>query len=132
METRKYVFSQTLTVLVGELIFSAVMVGIFAVLGKLDASVLLGAAAGSLIATVNFFIMALCASLAADKAEHQDIKGGQALIQMSYTGRLLALFLILVICAKSGVFNVIALAVPLVFTRPTLTIAELFKKKGGK
>lgn len=132
METRKYVFSQTLTVLVGELIFSAVMVGIFAVLGKLDASVLLGAAAGSLIATVNFFIMALCASLAADKAEHQDIKGGQTLIQMSYTGRLLALFLILVICAKSGVFNVIALAVPLVFTRPTLTIAELFKKKGGK
>ena len=53
------------------------------------------------------------------------------LVQMSYMGRLIGLFLILVICAKSGVFNLIALALPLVFTRPILTVAEFIHKKGG-
>lgn len=131
METRKYVFSQTLTVLAGEVILSAVMVGIFALLDRFDWSVLWGAAAGSLIATLNFFIMALCAGLAANKAEKQDVKGGQALLQMSYMGRLIGLFVVLVICAKAEVFNLIALVIPLAFTRPTLTIAEFINKKGG-
>ena len=35
-------------------------------------------------------------------------------------------------CAKSGVFNLFALVLPLVFVRPVLTIAEFFRKTGGK
>lgn len=130
MENRKYITSQTLIVLTGELILSAVMVGIFAVLGYFDISVVFGAAAGTLIATVNHLILMLGVIAASAKAEKQDIKGGQALVQMSYMGRLIGLFLILVLCAKSGVFNLIALALPLAFTRPILTIAEYFNKKG--
>ena len=63
--------------------------------------------------------------------EAQDITGGQKLIQLSYSGRMLVLFLLLFLCAKSGRFHVLALAIPLVFTRPILTVSELFKKKGG-
>lgn len=131
MDSRKLIFSQTLIMLVGELLLSAVMVGIFALAGHFDTSVLLGAAVGSVLATVNFFIMVLGANLAADKAEKQDVKGGQALIQLSYTGRLIALFVILVLCARSGAFNLLALVIPLVFIRPILTISEFLKKKGG-
>ena len=131
MDNRKYILSQTAAILIGELVFSALMVGIFAVLGFFDRSVVLGAAAGSLIATVNHLILMLGVLAASAKAEKQDVKGGQMLVQLSYMGRLIGLFLILVLCAKSGTFNLIALVLPLVFTRPVLTIAELFNKKGG-
>lgn len=131
METRKYVLTQALTVLVCELILSAVMVAVFAVLGYYDRGVLLGAAAGSLIATLNHTLLVIGVVAASDKAENQDVKGGQATIQLSYMGRLIGLFLVLVLCAKSGLFNVLALAIPLLFTRPILTIADHFKKKKG-
>lgn len=131
MNSRKIVFCETSIVAAGELICCAAMVGVFALLGKFDPSVLLGAAAGSLLAIANFFAMALCANLAADRAEKQDIRGGQVLIQMSYLGRLAALFLVLILCARSGLFNLIALVIPLVFTRPVLTVSDFFNKKGG-
>lgn len=131
MDNRKYILSQGLIVLIGELVLSALMVGVFAILGYFDLSVVLGAAAGSAIATVNHLVLVFGVLAASSKAEKQDVKGGQMLVQMSYMGRLIGLFLILVLCAKSGVFNLIALALPLVFTRPVLTIAEHLTKKGG-
>ena len=131
MDNRKFVLSQVLTVLIGELILSALMVAVFSVLGYFDLSVVFGAAAGAAIATVNHTILILSVMAASSKAEQQDVKGGQALVQMSYIGRLAGLFLVLVLCAKSGIFNLIALVLPLVFTRPILTFAELIHKKGG-
>ena len=131
MDNRKYILSQGLIVLIGELVLSALMVGVFAILGYFDLSVVLGAAVGSAIATVNHLVLVFGVLAASSKAEQQDVKGGQMLVQMSYMGRLIGLFLILVLCAKSGVFNLIALALPLVFTRPVLTIAEHLNKKGG-
>jgi len=132
MNSKSILFQETRTIAVGMVICTAVMIGIFALLGKYDTSVLLGAAAGALLSTGNFFLMALGTTLAADKAENQDVKGGQALIQMSYLGRMIGLFLLLALCAKSGKCNVLALVIPLVFVRPILTIAEMFKKKGGQ
>ena len=131
MDNRKDVFSQVLTVLIGELLLSALMVGVFAILGYFDLSVVLGAAAGTVITTLNHLVLVLSVMAASEKAEKQDVKGGQALVQMSYMGRLIGLFLILVLCAKSGIFNLIALVIPLVFTRPVLTITEKYNKKGG-
>ena len=132
MDSRKYVYRTTGMVLLGELLLCAAMIGVFALFGKFTLSVIWGALMGAAVAAANFFIMALCADLAADKAENQDVQGGKALIQKSYAGRLLLLFLVLILCAKSGVFNLIALVLPLAFVRPILTIYELFhKKKGG-
>ena len=122
---------QVLPVLIGQLLLSALMVGVFAALGYFDTGVVYGAAAGALIATLNHLVLVFGVVAASDKAEKQDVKGGQALVQISYTGRLIVLFLILVLCAKSGVFNLLALVLPLAFTRPILTVAEFFKKKGG-
>ena len=131
MDNRKYVFSQVLTVLIGELLLSALMVAVFAILGHFDKSVGYGAAAGAVITTLNHLVLVLSVMAASEKAEKQDVKGGQMLIQMSYFGRTIGLFLILVLCAKSGIFNLIALVIPLVFTRPILTITEKYNKKGG-
>ena len=131
MDNRKFVRSQVFSVLIGELILSSLMVAVFAVLGYFDFSVVLGAIAGIVIAATNHTFLILGVLAASRKAENQDVKGGQSLVQMSYIGRLAGLFLVLVLCAKSGVFNLIALVLPLVFTRPILTFAELIHKKGG-
>lgn len=132
MDNRKYVLTQTLAVLAGEVVLSALMVGVFAVLGYFDISVVLGAAVGAVLATVNHLVLVLGVMAASAKAEKQDVRGGQTLVQLSYMGRLIGLFLILVLCAKSGVFNLIALVIPLTFARPILTITDhVMNKKGG-
>ena len=130
MDSRRFVLKETAIVLLGEILCSGAMVGIFALLGKYDSAVLLGAAVGAVLATLNFFFMAVGATLAADKAENQNVKGGKAMIQASYLIRLGGLFAILFAFAKSGLCNVIALVVPLIFVRPVLTIAEFFRKPG--
>ena len=125
MESRKIVYHETGIVATGVAVCTAVMVLIFVLLGKFSLSVLWGGLAGAVISIGNFFFMAV------GKAEAQDVKGGTILVRNSYILRLLVLFVILFACAKSGVFNLIALVLPLVFVRPTLTVAEFFRKKGA-
>ena len=132
MDSKKIVYQETGIVAIGVLICTAVMIGAFALLGKYDTSVLLGGIVGALIATANHAVLVAGVMIASKKAENQDTKGGQSVIQLSYMGRLLVLFLILVLCAKSEVFHLLALVIPLLFTRPILTVTDHFiQKKGG-
>lgn len=131
MESRKIVFRETAVVLVGQALCIGIMLAVFAMLRKFDITVLLGGLMGGLLAVGNFFFMAVAATLAADRAEQQDVEGGKKLMKASYPVRLLVLAVILVACIKSGWFHVLALVLPLAFTRPILTMAEFFKKKGA-
>jgi len=127
-ESRKLVLKETALIAAGEAICVALMCGVYALIGKFALSVLLGGLVGLLVATGNFFGLAVVATLAADKAEAGDPASGQKLMKSSYPIRLLVMAGILILCAKSGVFVVLALVLPLVFVRPILTIAEFFKK----
>ena len=130
MNSKNTAFRDTGIIAVGQVLCTAAMILVFALVGKYSLSVLLGGLLGAAVATANFFIMSFVANLAADKAASQDVAGGQKMIQLSYTGRMLGTFLVLILLAKSGHFHALALVLPLAFTRPILTIAELFKKKG--
>lgn len=132
MDSRKIVYKETAVVAIGEAICVAVMLAVFYLLGYFDRKVLLGGIIGGVVTVANFFFMAVGTSLAADKAEAQDVKGGQAVIKSSYLLRMVVLFVIFFACVKSGLCNVISLVVPLVFVRPVLTIGEFFRKKGEK
>lgn len=123
-------YKQTGVVALGELIGAAAMIGVFALVGKYSTSVLLGGIVGAALATANFFFLTLFANMAADKAEKQDVAGGQKLIQLSYLGRMICMVAILVLCAVLGL-HPLALVIPLVFERPILTIDELIRKKKG-
>lgn len=130
-ESRKFVLKQTLIIFVGVLIFSALMCGVYALLGKFSLKVVLGGLVGTVVATGNFFFMAMVATLAADRAQQQDVETGKKMLKGSYPLRLLVMAAVLVLCAISGWFDVLALVLPLVFVRPVLTITEFFKKKGA-
>ena len=132
MNSRKYVIQETLRVAIGVAVCVAAMIGIFALLGQFSREVVLGSIVGGLVAVGNFFFMAVGVTLAADKAENQDVKAGKALISSSYTVRLIVMAVVLFAAAKSGYCNVFALVIPLVFVRPVLTVGEFFRKSGDK
>lgn len=136
-ESRKDVLRQTGIVAVGQLICTAVMIGVF-VLVKVSTDVkytmlpvILGGIVGSILAVGNFFSLALVATVAADRAERQDLEGAQKLIKGSYPIRLLVLAGLLVLCAITDWFHILALVLPLAFVRISLSVYEFFRKKGG-
>ena len=131
MESRNYVLKQTGVVALGQAACVAAMIGVFALLGYFDYTVVLGGLMGAVVATLNFLFMAIGVSLAADKAQEQNVKSGKSMVTGSYMIRIILMFVVLFACAKSGHFHVIALVLPLVFVRPVLTIAEFFQKKGS-
>lgn len=130
MNYRKIALHETGIIAIGVLIGTAILVGIFALLGKFTPSVLLGGIIGAILTIANFFVMAVISTLAADRAEQQDTEGGKKLIKSSYPIRLLVLAVLLIVFAKSGFCNVITLVLPLAFVRPTITISEFFRKNG--
>ena len=132
MESRKIVYKDTAVVAIGEVIGIALMLLVFVMAGYFNLTVLLGGIMGGILAVGNFFLMSYFAVKAADKAQNQDVAGGQKLIHLSYTGRMIGLLVALVLLAKSGWFHVLALAIPLIFPRPALTAAEFIQKKGGR
>lgn len=129
MDSRKVVMNETAVIAVGELVCSGVMVGVFAALGHFDLTVLWSALAGCGIVIANYFFLAVVVSLAADKAESGEVERAKKMVQTSSMVRLLCLGIALFLCIWLGA-NVIALALPLVFMRPILMVAEFFGKKG--
>lgn len=130
MDSRKYVLTQTGIIAAGQAVGVGIMLAVFGLLGKFDYTVVLGGLAGALVATLNFFFMAVSLTLASDRAVQQDVKGGKGMVKSSYAIRTIVMFAVLFACAKSGHFHVIALVVPLLLVQPTLMIAEFFRKKG--
>jgi hypothetical protein len=130
MDSRKFVLKETGIVALGQAVCIALLIGIFALLGKFDTAVWLGGIAGGVLAVANFFFMAISASVASEKAVAQDVKGGQLTMRLSYMVRLAVIFIILFALVKSGVCNVFTAVLPLAFTRPILFVAEFFRKSG--
>lgn len=130
MNTRRFVLRETGMLAIGELLCAGATVGIFAILGHYDTTVLVGAIIGCVLAVGNFFMMAVAAEAAADKAMNADVKGGKATVKTSMQLRLIVLFALLVIFAKSGLCHPIAMVVPLLLVRPVITVAEFFRKAG--
>ena len=130
-ESRKLVFKETAIIAIGEVVCVALMCAVYALIGRFSVAVMLSGFIGLLVATGNFFALAVVATLAADRAEAGDSLAGQKLMKSSYPIRLLVMAVVLILCAKSGYFDVLALVLPLVFVRPVLTVAEFFRKKGA-
>ena len=132
-QSRKEVLKQTLIIAIGQAVGTALMIGVFLALQKFEMKVVWGALVGNILAIGNFFFMAVVATLAADRAEKQDVEGGKKLVKGSYPIRFLVLAGVLALCAWKGqaIFDLIALVVPLAFTHLTAMVVGFFQKKGA-
>ena len=129
MDSRRIVFRETAIIAVGEAICCGIMVGVFALLNSFSMNVLWGAICGYVTMVGNYFFMSVTVSLAADRAEQGNVEQGKKMIRLSSTVRLVVMLVIMLIAIKLGA-NLIALALPLLFARPVLMLAEFFRKKG--
>ena len=133
MDFPKYsVWKEAGILALGQAVCVSAMVGVFALLGKYDSSVLLGGITGGVLGIAHYMSMVICANIATKKALEQDVKGGQSVMQLSYTLRMIGLFAALVLCALTKKFHPLALVLPIVFVRPIIGVADLIKRKGGK
>ena len=131
MEDKKFVKRETLAIAVGEMLLVGVMIAVFAVIGKFDWTVLVGGVFGGCLTILNFYIMALNAVAASDKAVKNDVTGGKSLMHFSYIARYAVIFVVLCVLAVTKVGHPIACALPLVFIQPVIYAREFFKKKVG-
>jgi len=132
MEYQKYsIWRETGIIALGQVICVAAMLGVFMLLGRFDMSVLLGGIVGGILGVVYYMTMVICANIAMKKALDQDVKGGQAVMQLSQLLRMIGLFAVLVACALTKQMNLLALALPIVFVRPILGVADMIQRKGG-
>lgn len=130
MNTKQFVLRETGMLAIGEALCAGVTVGIFAATGYYNATVLLGAVVGLIIAVANFFLMAVAAEAAADRATNDDVKGGKAILKASQSLRLLGMFALILVLARTGVCNAIAMVVPVLLAQPMLMVIEFFRKAG--
>ena len=115
----------------GELLVLGLICGAYALLGKLDGKVLLGGAVGVVIAVLNYFLMAIGIWAAAARAEAGQPAKGKLLINLSTLGRFALMAALLLIGAKSGACNIIAMVIPLLAFRPLIFVGEFFRRKDG-
>ena len=130
MDDRKLVLKEAGMMAVGQAVCVALMLGVFALLDRLDDTVLLGGLLGWFLAVLNHFFLAMGVMMAAQKARGENVKGGKNLVQASFFLRTAVLFVVMFALLKSGRCNVFALVLPLLFTRPILMVEQFFRKDG--
>ena len=116
------------------LVCIAVMLAVYALLGRLDRMVLLGALFGWLLAIGNFLSLSITVSNALDRAAN----GGspqkvQLEIQTSSVVRPLVLAVIYIVLFRAKVCDPVAALLPLLFAQVAIKVLEFFRndKKGG-
>lgn len=113
----------------GELICLGLMLGVYALIGRFSLRVALGGCVGTAVAVGNYGLTALGVAKAADKARQGDEVGAKRTMSLSLGGRYLLMIGILVAGALSGLFDVVAMVIPLLTMRLVIALAELFRKK---
>lgn len=129
MDTRSFIIRKTLILALCQVACVGAICGVYALLSRFDKTVLLGSIVGAVVAVANFFFMALAIDRAADQAVDQNVKGGKATVRLSYTTRLVVMFVILFAFAKSGLCNALAMVLPVALVRPIIMVTEFFRKE---
>ena len=108
---------------------TAIMVAVFYALDKFSLTVLWSAFAGATVVMLNHLFLVITVELAADRAEKGDPEAAKRMVSLSSVIRLICMGAAILLFVKlEG--NVIALVLPLAFSRPVLMVTEFFRKKG--
>jgi len=133
MFRNKEVIQQFVRISLGEILCVALMLIVYALLGRFTTLVLTGALLGCALAILNFFLLCVAITRAADRAE---TSGNAAKATMSVRAsavyRLLGMAVILFLAFRAGLCDPIAALLPLVFMQLCMNIIEFFRRDGGK
>lgn len=134
IKPQKAVIHETVRIAVGVSAMVAVMIAVYAVIGKFRTNVLLGGLYTGLVTVMNFFIMGLTVQSVAEKAAEKERteeemeslkKRMKAKMQVSYSYRMIFMFAMVIIGITVFEFDALATILPLVFPRFVITVLNL-------
>ena len=99
---------------------------VFLILKKWDMTVLFGSLFGCLIACLCFLLI----GISVQKAMEKEPKQAQLYMQKTSMGRTLIMAVSVFVAIKVSFFNWVAAVIPLFFTRISISLIHLTKKKG--
>ena len=134
MQKNRDVLRQVGGLAVALLVCIAVMLAVYALLGRLARLVLLGAVFGWILAVGNFLSLSITVSNALDRAANGGSpQKAQLEIHTSRVVRPLVLALIYIVLFRAKVCDPVAALLPLLFAQVAIKVLEFFRndKKGG-
>ena len=131
MKLSPAILKETKHIAIGVLIGDAVMIAVFALLKRLDYTVFLGAALGSIAVIINFLLLGIKAQQAM-----QDPDRARVIIQRSYTFRMLFMVAVMAVGVAAPCFHTVAVVIPFLLQSVTIFVMQLpetlgLNKKGG-
>lgn len=153
MKIQPAVRTETVRIAMGTAFFSLVMLLVFALLGRLDVTVVLGTLLGAGAAVLNFFLMALSVQRAAESMKGvtvppepleengdpdpdaplqppvPEVQRAKRWMQLSYTGRMLLLVGVAIVALTAPCFHPVAAALALLFPRLVIFLRGFVKPK---
>lgn len=135
--------------LVGEIIVSLIVCGVYLIIDKFSYKVVTGVLLGTLVTVLNFLFLAISTNRAFDRAvlargtkEMTDEEAEafaavhqrelQNAVKLSYIIRTFSMLATLVVAFLLDYFDVIATLVPLFMLRPIITVEALIREKRKK
>lgn len=150
MKNKSLPLYETAFILLGELIVSLIVCGVYLIIDKFSYKVVTGVALGSTVVILNFLFLAISTNRAFDRAlelrgtremdEEEAEKFAEEhraelnnIVKLSFVIRTLTMLATLVVAFILEWFDVIATLVPLLMLRPIITVEALIrqKRKGG-
>lgn len=125
MFTHNVTLKETMKIVIGEAVVLALMFAVFALADRFDRTVVLGGLLGAAANVMYFFLICI----GVNSASHEENKKRQKMsFSISYYLRLILLGVCVAIGLKLDCFNNIAVVVPVLMTRPILSVAEILGK----
>ena len=136
MKPQEAVVKETGHIAIGTLIMTAVMLIVFAVIGRFSLNVLFGGLYGFALAVANFFFLGLTVQRVAEGAQKLQgeevdpdaVKLAKLKMRQSYMLRMLLGAGLLIVALAVLKLNWIACVCPLIFPRITISAMDVFKR----
>lgn len=147
MNKQKLPLRELLAILIGEILTSSVICGIYLIIKKYTYKVFLGVLLGSTVTLLNFLVLSIMTNrvintfleergkkeLSEEETMEITMKFQgkiQTQMKISFLIRILVLVASLIAAFLSGVFEPLATVIPILMMRPIIMVSELIKRKG--
>ncbi len=122
MKIQKVILTETRNIAIGILICDAVMLAVFALIGKFDYTVPLGALLGSVFAVANFFWMGVCLQKALSMGD-----AARGYTQRMFALRMLFCLAGMVLGVALPCFHSVAALIPFLMPKIVIYAMQIFK-----
>ena len=133
MQKHRDIFEQTGRLAVAVALCIAAMLAVYALAGRFDNAVLIGALAGFVLAMGNFLSLSITVSNALDRAANgASPQKAQLEIQTSSVVRPVVLVIIYILLFRAKLCDPVAAILPLLFAQVCIKLIEFFRKEPTK